>query len=121
MCSTSSTVNAEVISSLGSTRNSRTSDFAMRLHHRDDRAQGPGDEQQHRHEDERRALGSGEREVLRDHLADDDVQVDDDEQGERERQPVGHSLGQTEVVDDRFEGVVQGGLGDGTRAAPSRP
>ena len=29
MCSTSSTVNAEVISSLGSTRNSRTSDFAI--------------------------------------------------------------------------------------------
>ena len=41
----------------------------------DDRAQGARDDEERRHEHERRPVGPGDGEVLGDHLADDDVQV----------------------------------------------
>ena len=71
-------VKAEVTSSLGSTRKSRTSDFAT-----DSMAWMIGrrtlrDEEERRHEHERRTVRPGDGDVLGDHLPDDDVQVGHD-------------------------------------------
>ncbi len=70
-------------------------------------------ERHHRRaEHEGRSLGTGERDVLRHHLAEHDVQVDHDRQRDRERHRVEQALGHVDRVEHGLEQVRQRRLGD---------
>ena len=84
------------------------------VHDVDDRRDDLGHHDERRHEEDGGALGPGDRDVLGDHLAVDDVEEHDDREREHERHGIRHDLGQPERLDDGHQGVVQRRLGHGT-------
>ena len=118
MCATSSAVNADVTSSLGSTPKSRSSAFASQSSAWMTGASTRDDDDQRRGEHQRRPLGPGDGEVLGDHLAEDDVQVDHD--GERQREAPPRRAGRRRRRAARRPAPAawcSAGSGDGTQAA----
>ena len=83
----------------------------QRAHQRDDMSQRSGDEGEYGDQKQRGALGPGDGEVLGDHLPDDDMAVDDDEQGQGQGQAIGPQGGQTQRGQGRRDEVVQRRLG----------
>ena len=82
---------------------------ATTLRHHDER----------RHEDHGRALGPGDRDVLGDHLAVDDVEEHDDREREHQRHGIRDDLGQAHRLDDAARGRGAAPPRTRHRAAPS--
>ena len=85
-----------------------------RVDHHDHRAEHGDDAPDRRAEHQRGAVGAGERDVLRDHLAEHDVQVDDDRQADHERDRVQQRLRHVGRLEHRLEQVGHRRLADGT-------
>ena len=110
-------MNADVISSLGSMPSRRTNALAIASMSRTNGRSTRRDDVQRRHERERGAVRAGDREVLGDHLARDDVQVDHDRAGRvASETALTQSSPSGRQRDERLEHLVQRGLGERTEA-----
>ena len=63
-------------------------------------------------EDQQHAHGGGDRDVLGDHLAEDDVAEENDDEGGGEANDVAGRLGRTQALERRLDEVGDRGLGD---------
>jgi hypothetical protein len=80
--------------------------------------QGPEDDDkgaEWESEQGRGALRTGDHDVLRGHLANHHVEKDHDEEGDDERDPVCHRLGDWEEAEPTLEDRAHGRLGDRTQ------
>ena len=82
----------------------------------DHRAHGAAEQHQRRREPEGGGLRSGDGEVLGHHLAEHDVQVDDDRQREDQRDRVQQRRRDPQGLERDLEQVREGGLGDDAQA-----
>lgn len=101
-------------SSFGSTLNARRTSRAQAPSATVTGRAEPGEADQRRGEPERGPLGRGHRQVLREHLADDEVEEDDRGEGDDVAERVDQALRDPDRVEDGFEETGHGRLGDGS-------
>ena len=109
---TSSRVKALVTSSRGSTPTARSVTLANQFSSAIAGRSARTIMRQRRREDQRRAVGAGERDVLRHHLAEHDVQVADQAERDREGGGVHERLGDADVLERALEEVRDRGLAE---------